>query len=92
MTRAQAAVLNAIRVLTVEGVSPSMREIGAEVGIGVSWVHRCVEALEAQGRVRREGDRRCLIVIGDFDRERIEQMPHADLLALKEIIDRRLRL
>lgn len=90
MTRAQLAVINAIRDLTVDGVSPSMREIGEEIGVGVSWVHRCVEALEAQGRLRREGDRRGLIVIGDFDHQRIEQMPHADLLALKAIIDRRL--
>lgn len=90
MTPRQRQVMDAITYLSDRGVSPSMREIAAHVGIGVSHVHRIVDSLESHGRLRREGDRRGLIVIGDFDEERIARMPHADLLALRAIIDRRL--
>lgn len=92
MTPLQGRVLNAIRELTVDGVSPSLREIVDHANSSLHPVHKAVEGLIALGRVRREGHHRGLRIVGDFDHRAIEQMPHAELLALKTIIDRRLGL
>lgn len=91
MTPNQRSVYNAIRDLTVDGVSPSIREIAAHVGMGNSGVMVALERLLADGMVTRsEGRHRSLRVIGHFDETAIRQMSHSDLLALRTLIDRRL--
>lgn len=59
MTPQQNAVLIAIRDLTVDGVSPSIRELMAHTGLNsTNQVHGCVLALEQQGFIRRTPNRR----------------------------------
>ena len=54
MTSAQLVVLDAIRDLSDNGVSPSYRQIAQHVGwSAISNVHRTVNALIAQGRLKR---------------------------------------
>lgn len=54
MTPMQRKVLDAIQSLTVDGVAPTMEEIRAHCGMtSKNGVHRCVTALEAQGRLKR---------------------------------------
>lgn len=58
MTPQQNACLIAIRDLTVDGVSPSIRELMAHTGMNsTSQVHGCVKALEQQGFIRRTPNR-----------------------------------
>lgn len=64
MTPQQNAVLIALRDLTVDGVSPTIRELMAHTGMNSTHqVHNCVLALEQQGFIRRTPNRRRRIEI-----------------------------
>lgn len=89
----QKQILDAIRDLSAEGVSPSLQDIADRVGLSSrSNVHNRVEELIAMGRVTRGGryESRTLRVVGEFSPQAIANMSHADMLALRAAIDARL--
>jgi SOS-response transcriptional repressor LexA len=97
MTPRQKQVLNALRDLTVDGVPPSMRQIAQHVGLkSPSTVHKVIETLEADGLVSRANrwgfkrPNRSTNSIGAFDQRALDQLCHADLIALKATVDARL--
>ena len=89
LTAKQAAVLDAIKALTVDGVSPSFEEIRVRCGFASKGgVHRCVEALVDRGVIRRcFGRARALEVIG---RDPLDGLSPDALRALRQSIDARL--
>ena len=89
LTAKQAAVLDAIESLTVDGVSPSFEEIRVRCGFASKGgVHRCVEALVERGAIRRcFGRARALEVVG---RDPLDGLTADALLALRRSIDARL--
>lgn len=97
MTRREKQCLDAIMALTIDGVGPTLQEIADHIGLkSKSGAHRLIEALHAQGLIDRgpvhmahHGPRK-ITVVGAFDRSAIDRMSHADLLALRDQIDRRL--
>lgn len=92
MTPPQKRVLNAIADLTSEGVSPTYRAVARKAGLGVGNVYRIVDILQADGLVMKmQGRARTLRVVGHFDPIAVASMSHADLLALRDLIDARLR-
>lgn len=97
MTPRERECLRAIEELTVDDVAPTMQELAERLRLkSKSGVHRLIESLEAQGRVTRGSwgfgrhASRGLRVVGHFDAAAIDRMSHADLLALRAQIDRRL--
>lgn len=97
MTPREKDCLDAIKALTVDGVAPTIQEIADHIGLkSKSGAHRLVESLEAQGLLtrgpilwRNHGARK-LAVVGQFDTTSLDRLSHADLLALRTDIDRRL--
>jgi SOS-response transcriptional repressor LexA len=78
MTPKQAAILNAIKALTKDGVSPSYAEIGAYMG-GVSKgnIFRHLQILQKEGKiVMRSNSARSIHLIEDdtYSRMRLEQL------------------
>lgn len=97
MTPREKRCLDAIVDLTVDGVAPTMQEIADHMGLAFkSNIHVMIESLEAQGLIVRGPvlDRhhraRSMRVVGQFDDASINRLSHADLLALRALIDRRL--
>lgn len=91
MTPKQQAVLDAIRDLTDGDVGPSLRDIGARLGMSASGVHRIVEALIVEGHAYRTGNAfRGIRAVGQFDDRALANLSHHDLLALRDAIDARL--
>lgn len=92
MTPMQRKMLTAIEELTVDGVCPTYRDLQAHLGMSsLNNVHRLIHVLLEEGHLARtEGRARSLRVVGQFDEAAIERMSHADLLALRGQIDRRL--
>lgn len=85
MTPRQKDMLDAIRDLTVDGVSPTYEQLRVHLGIASkSGVNRMIVGLEAQGHVRRlKGCRRTVAVIersgGGISDDRIALMSEAAL-------------
>lgn len=79
MTPAMARCLEAIKDLTVDGVSPSFRELKAYLNLSTSGVHRLVTALEERGHLTRIPNRaRSFVVIeGDGLRHYSTESLHA---------------
>lgn len=91
MTPRQQSVLDAIRDLTRGDVGPSLREVAAHLGMGVTTVVWHVDALIAKGSVYRTGDaRRGLRAVGHFDDRALANLSHHDLIALRDAVDARL--
>lgn len=89
LTAKQAAVLDALKALTVGGVSPSYDEIRAHCGFASkNAVHRCVEALAERGVIRRCFGRARAIEI--IDRDPLDGLSPDALRALRQNIDARL--
>jgi DNA-binding MarR family transcriptional regulator len=66
MTPAQARVLQSIRDLTIDEVSPTITDIAADTGMARSNVHGCICALTEQGRIIRQPLRsRSIVVVED---------------------------
>lgn len=97
MTPREKDCLDAIKALTVDGVAPTVQELANHIGLkSKSGAYRLIESLEAQGLVtrgpilwRNHGARK-LAVVGHFDSSALDRMSHADLLALRSQIDRKL--
>ena len=78
MTQAQKNLLEAIRRLTVDGVSPSYEDLAAAVGLkSKSGVVRMVDQLEHAGLIRRRRGRARSIVInaGPYSPEALDGLP-----------------
>lgn len=89
MTPRQKQVLDAIRILTVDGVSPTFDQIRNHVGLtSKGEVHRIVTALERSGYLTRHAFCRRAITLTTPDP--IEAMTRDALLSLRALIDRRL--
>ena len=69
MTPRQKDMLDAIRDLTVDGVSPTYEELRLHLGIASkNGVHRMILGLEAQGLIRRcAGKRRTIAIVKPTD-------------------------
>ena len=52
LTPAEAATLDVIQSLIVDGIAPSYREIGAARGVHISTIHRFIKQLKNKGRLR----------------------------------------
>ncbi|MBI1682357.1 LexA family protein [Caulobacter hibisci] len=89
MTPFQASVLAAIRDLTRDEISPSVRDIGVHVGAGVSSVHAALVLLEQRGVIKREGRRSITILKAGPTRDQMERWTDGEVrrvaLALHEI-------
>lgn len=85
--------LETIRRLSADGVSPSYDEIRLHLGLASKCgVHRLVSALVAKGHlVQIEGRARSLKVVGEIDDQSLACMSRANLLALRNKINARLR-
>lgn len=87
-TPQQARVLHAIRKLTVDGVSPSYRELAVELKLGLGNVHQLVARLKDKGLVSHEPDRRRTIqIIEPVERIDLEGMTGKQLVCLRDRID-----
>lgn len=70
MTEAQARCLAAIKRLTTpDGVSPTVREIADDMGLGVSNVHRLIVCLERDHKVSRTGGARGIHILAKDRRD-----------------------
>lgn len=89
MTPKQRQMLDAVRVLTVDDVSPSFEELRIHCGLGSnSEVHRLVSALESAGYlVRLPHLARSILLTTP---QPLDAMSPGALLALRSEIDRRL--
>lgn len=92
MTPMQRKMLAAIEELTVDGVCPTYRDLQARLGMAsLNNVHRLIHILLEEGHLTRtEGRARSLRVVGAIDRRALDRMSHADLIALRSEIDRRI--
>lgn len=65
MTREQLRTLDAIRRLTVDGVSPCYREIGVDLGCTKGNVHRRVTELRRDGFIHFDSRSRSITILTD---------------------------
>lgn len=89
LTKVQADVLQALRVLTIDGVAPSFEEIMAHAGIASkSSVHRILNRLEDRRYIRRMHYKARAIKL--IDRDPLDGLSPDALRALRQSIDARL--
>ena len=89
LTPKQATVLQALRDLTKDGVSPSFDEIMAHTGIcSRGTVHQAMGRLEDRGVIRRKPHQARAIQI--VDQDPLDGMGPDELVALRDAIDARL--
>lgn len=89
MTPQQHSILDAIRSLTVDGVSPSYDDICLHVGLASkSTVFRAVRTLEREGWLVRSSD--CARTLLPTTPQPLDRMSRKALLALRSEIDQRL--
>lgn len=88
-TARQAAALDAIRRLTVNGVPPSYDELAAELGLsGRSQVHYTLHRLKERGLVDFEyGRTRSLRVVERVTLADLSALSASDLVALRDRVD-----
>lgn len=92
MTPAQSRVRQAFLDLQKGDIPPSIREVCAHTRLGVQTVHSSIEELIDLGMMVTDSGRkhRKYRAIGAFDNEALDRMCHADLVALRDLIDQRL--
>lgn len=93
MTPNQSKVRKAYLDLHKGDLPPSIREVCDHTGLGMQSVHSAIEELVEMGLMIEDKTRwrRKYRAVGAFDIEALNQMPHADLLALQHLIEQRLR-
>lgn len=83
MTKNELAVLNAIRDLTQHAeTGPSMREIAATAGVGLSKTHECIKYLRMDGKVESSGARKYHVVGAGPTRSELERCSDAEIRRL----------
>lgn len=88
MTPSMHKVLVAIDALTKDTeVGPSLREIAAASGVGLSKVHEAVEDLHRMGKILRGGTRRYRVVDSAPPRIEIERWSAAERLRVLAILE-----
>lgn len=92
MTPKQKEMLDAIEALTVDGVSPTFRDLKDYLGMtSLNNVHRVIHRLIEDGYlIHVSGRWRSLRLVSRTDSRSVETMDVRDLIALQTAINRRL--
>lgn len=94
MTPRQKAILDAVKTLTFDGVSPSFEEIRIHVGLSSkSEVFRCVQALTRDGHLisgKADGGYRAYRTLQVAPRHMLDGLSLSELISLRSDLEDRI--